>query len=110
MQPAEGHVEEVVLLSVQDVARQGGPAELLQDQTGGGRRRTSNTTLSFFFILVLIQKVLFFFNYINFNLKPVYLCVCVCVCLFELLQRQLRTKDKLQWNVFTVTVRSTTGA
>lgn len=79
MQPAEGHVEEVVLLSVQDVARQGGPAELLQDQTGGGRRRTSNTTLFFFFYPCFDTEGFFFFNYINFNLKPVYLCVCVCL-------------------------------
>lgn len=40
----------------------------------------------------------------------VYVCVCVCSCLFELFQRLLRPKDKLQWDIFTVTVWSTAGA
>lgn len=37
-------------------------------------------------------------------------CVCVTPCLFEFFQRLLRPEDKLQRDVFAVTVRSTAGA
>lgn len=36
--------------------------------------------------------------------------MCVCPCLFEFFQRLLRPEDKLQRDVFAVTVRSTAGA
>lgn len=38
-----------------------------------------------------------------------YVCMSVCPCLSEFFKRLLRPKDKLQWDIFTVTVRPTTG-
>lgn len=44
------------------------------------------------------------------NTILVLMCVRVCPRLLEFLQRLLRPKDKLKWDIFTVTVWSTTGA